>query len=112
MNDMQQEMFNALCKLSGEKVAQLFLDWLGLQVMDRDFREFLGNEGVMDELEDNDLDEDEDTEEETSDIEEQFLNFCAAYSRCVGCPFEDEDVYEGEECIDLYRQILEQSHED
>lgn len=112
MNDMQQEMFNALCKLSGEKVAQLFLDWLGLQVMDRGFREFLGDEGVMDELEDNDMDEDEGAEEETSDIKERFLDFCSNYYRCEGCPFEDEDGYDDKECIDLYRQMLEQSHED
>lgn len=60
MNDMQMEMWDALCELSGEEVARLFTDYHGNQLLDDGFRAFLGEEGVMPEVED----EEEDDEDE------------------------------------------------
>ena len=57
MNDMQMEMWNALCELSGEEVARLFTDYYGNQLLDDGFRAFLGEEGVMPEIDDEDEDE-------------------------------------------------------
>ena len=108
MNDMQQEMYNALCKLSGEEVARLFLDWLGLQVMDADFREFLGNEGVMDEY----VEEDHDEEEDEKEDEEEFFEFCNQFSDCIGCPFEFVPLDSNEECQERYFKMKEDQHED
>ena len=115
MNEMQEEMYHELCKLSGEQVTDLFLDWLGLQVLDKDFREFLGKEGYMDELpDDEDEDEDEDeeeTEEEPDEDEcqppEGFEKFCydGFGTSCVGCPFENIN---GADCEDLYRKMMEE----
>ena len=45
MDEMQIEIYNALCRLSGEEVTDLFLNWLGNQVIDEDFAEFFQNEG-------------------------------------------------------------------
>ena len=106
MNDMQQEMYNAFCKLPGDEVARLFLDWLGLQVMDIGFREFLGNEGVMDEYVEEALDK------EGDDDEEEFFEFCNQFSDCIGCPFEfvTLDSYEG--CEGRYFQMKKEQHED
>lgn len=58
MNDMQMEMWDALCELSGEEVARLFTDYHGTCLLSEEFRIFLGEEGVMPEVEEDD-DEDE-----------------------------------------------------
>ena len=50
MNDMQVEVWDFLCTLSGEDVARIFIDWNGWQIVDDDFREYLGNEGYMEEV--------------------------------------------------------------
>lgn len=47
MDDIQKEIYEALCQLSGEEVANLFTDWHGLQLLDEEFKEFLEDEGVM-----------------------------------------------------------------
>lgn len=47
MSETQTEIWNALCKLSGEEVANLFTDWHGLQLLDEEFKGFLEEEGVM-----------------------------------------------------------------
>ena len=60
MNDTQMEMWDALCELSGEEVARLFTDYHGNQLLDDGFRTFLGEEGVMPEVEDEEEDDDED----------------------------------------------------
>ena len=60
MNDMQMEMWDALCELSGEEVARMFTDYHGNQLLDEGFRTYLGEEGVMPEVED----EEEDDEDE------------------------------------------------
>lgn len=60
MNDMQMEMWDALCELSGEEVARMFTDYHGNQLLDDGFRTYLGEEGVMPEVED----EEEDDEDE------------------------------------------------
>ena len=101
MNDMQQKMYNALCKLSGEEVARLFLDWLGLQVMDADFRMFLGNEGVMDEYV-------EDAPSEEEDDNEEFYHFCGQFPGCTGCPFESKP---DDECEERFRQMKSDQYE-
>jgi hypothetical protein len=47
MSKTQREIWDALCKLSGEEVANLMTDWHGLQLLDEGFKEFLEDEGVM-----------------------------------------------------------------
>ena len=64
MNDMQMEMWDALCELSGEEVARLFTDYHGTCLLSEEFRTFLGEEGVMPEVEEDDEDEEDDDEEE------------------------------------------------
>ena len=43
----QREIWDALSELSGEQVLQLFTDWHGCQLLSKDFKEFLEDEGVM-----------------------------------------------------------------
>lgn len=57
MNDMQMEMWDALCELSGEEAARMFTDYYGNQLLDDGFRAFLGEVGVMPEIDDEDEDE-------------------------------------------------------
>ena len=45
----QMEVYNALASLDGEKVISLLTDYLGMQIIDEAFRQFLVDEGVMDE---------------------------------------------------------------
>lgn len=52
IDKMRDEMWDALCELSGEEVARLFTDYHGMCLLDYGFREFLGDEGIMDEMED------------------------------------------------------------
>lgn len=47
MDKYQKEIWEALCKLSGEQVLNLITDWHGLQLLDDDFKGFLEDEGVM-----------------------------------------------------------------
>ena len=47
LDKVQREIWNALCKLSGEQVANLFTDYYGCQLLTEDFKEFLEDEGVM-----------------------------------------------------------------
>lgn len=47
MSELQKEIWNALCELSGEEVARLFTDYHGNQILDEDFKGFLEDEGVM-----------------------------------------------------------------
>ena len=47
MWDYQEESWNALCELSGEKVANLLTDYYGLQLLDEGFRDFLEEEGYL-----------------------------------------------------------------
>lgn len=45
MDEVQQECFEILTEIEdGNQVVNLFLDWLGLQVLDEDFLEFLKEE--------------------------------------------------------------------
>ena len=64
MNDTQLEMWDALCELSGEEVARLFTDYHGTCLLSDGFRAFLGDEGVMPEIDDDDDDDDDDDEDE------------------------------------------------
>lgn len=66
MNDTQLEMWDALCELSGEDVARLFTDYHGTCLLNEGFRAFLGEEGVMPEVEEDE--EDEDDEEDEANI--------------------------------------------
>ena len=47
MNDIQTEIYDALCKLSGEEVVNLLTDWHGLQLLDEELKGFLEDEGVL-----------------------------------------------------------------
>lgn len=64
MNDMQMEMWDALCELSGEEVARLFIDYHGTCLLSDGFRAFLGDEGVMPEVDDEDDDDDDEDDED------------------------------------------------
>lgn len=64
MNDMQMEMWDALCELSGEEVARLFTCYHGTCLLCEDFRTFLGEEGVMPEVEDEEEEDDDEDEDE------------------------------------------------
>lgn len=77
MNQMQEEMWDALCELSGEEVLRLLTHWKGLQILDEEFREYLGEEGIMPEVE----------EEPDDDLEDDFDSFCCKYNSCRGCRF-------------------------
>lgn len=72
MNDMQMEMWDALCELSGEEVARLFTDYHGTCLLSEGFRTFLGEEGVMPEVEDEE--EDEDDEIDLPEVNEDDLD--------------------------------------
>lgn len=63
MNDIQMEMWDALCELSGEDVARLFIDYHGTCLLSEGFRAFLGEEGVMPEVEDDEEDEEDEEDE-------------------------------------------------
>ena len=83
MNDMQMEMWDALCELSGEEVARLFTDYHGNQLLDDGFRAFLGEEGVMQEVEEDD--EDEDDEIDLPEVNEDDLDENGElYCECCG----------------------------
>ena len=43
----QADIWYALCELSGEQVLNLLTDYHGLQLLSKDFKEFLEDEGVM-----------------------------------------------------------------
>ena len=83
MNDMQMEMWDALCELPGEEVARLFTDYHGNQLLDDGFRAFLGEEGVMPEVEDDD--EDDEDEIDLPEVNEDDLDENGElYCECCG----------------------------
>ena len=43
----QKEIWEALSQLSGEEVLNLITDWHGCYLLDKGFKEFLEDEGVM-----------------------------------------------------------------
>ena len=45
--EMQGEVWDTLCLLSGEDVASIFINYYGWQLVDEKFREYLGEEGYM-----------------------------------------------------------------
>lgn len=73
MDDRQEEMWDALCELSGEQVLRLMTDWHGLQLLDDEFRGFLIDEGVMPE------------DEPDDELEDDFDSFCCKHTACNGC---------------------------
>lgn len=48
MTQIQRRIYAILTRLSGEKVAQLMLDYHGNQLLDEGFGDFLVDEGVAD----------------------------------------------------------------
>ena len=72
MNDMQLEMWDALCELSGEEVARLFTDYHGTCLLSEGFRTFLGEEGAMPEVEDDE--EDDEDEIDLPEVNEDDLD--------------------------------------
>ena len=87
MNDMQMEMWDALCKLSGEEVARLFTDYHGTCLLSEEFRTFLGEDGVMPEVEEDEEDEEDDDEEEIDlpEVNEDDLDENGElYCKCCG----------------------------
>lgn len=49
MDEKQELMWDALCELDGETVARLFTDYHGTCLLDDGFREFLQDEGILEE---------------------------------------------------------------
>lgn len=49
MDERQQGMWDKLCRLDGETVARLLTDYHGTQLLSDGFREFLQNEGYLEE---------------------------------------------------------------
>lgn len=47
MDEIQVEIWDALCNLDGETVAILFANYYGNQLLTDDFREFMEDEGVI-----------------------------------------------------------------
>ena len=47
MDEIQGEIWDALCNLDGETVARLFTNYYGNQLLTDDFREFMEEEGNM-----------------------------------------------------------------
>lgn len=47
MDEIQGEIWDALCNLDGETVARLFTNYYGNQLLTDDFREFMEEEGVI-----------------------------------------------------------------
>lgn len=47
MSETQAEIYNKLCELGGEEVLNLITDYHGLQLLDKGFKEFLEDEGVL-----------------------------------------------------------------
>lgn len=47
MDKIQTEIWDALCELDGEQVAQLFTHYYGNQLLTKNFKEFLEDEGVI-----------------------------------------------------------------
>ena len=83
MSDLQLEIWNELCKLSGEEVARLFTNWLGDGILDEGFRTFLGTEGYMPEYKE---DEPEEEEEDDEVPINDFDTFCESFDCCLDCP--------------------------
>lgn len=104
MDEKQYRMWDALCGMEGETVAQLFTGYYGLQLLNDGFCEYLQDEGYM-EPDDEDEDEDEeipncengeidcDTCSESGNCDKQialehddFNKFCMANHYCDTCP--------------------------
>lgn len=47
LDEIQKDIWNALCELSSEEVLNLITDWHGCHLLNKDFKEFLEDEGVM-----------------------------------------------------------------
>lgn len=47
MTELQKEIYYKLCELDGEEVLNLITDYHGLQLLDKGFKEFLEEEGVL-----------------------------------------------------------------
>ena len=47
MDEIQGEIWDALCNLDGETAARLFTNYYGNQLLTADFREFMEDEGVI-----------------------------------------------------------------
>ncbi len=49
MDERQEQMYKVLCEMTGEQVAQVFLDYHGTCLLSDGFRKHLQVEGYMDE---------------------------------------------------------------
>lgn len=47
MTELQKKIWDRLCELDGEEVARLFTNYYGNQLLDKGFKEFLEDEGVL-----------------------------------------------------------------
>ena len=72
MDELQLKIYTALCKLDGEEVADLFTNYLGNQVLDEGFKDFLVDEGILDEEDDDDEENDDEDDEEEEEEDDEF----------------------------------------
>lgn len=63
-DNTQQEIYNILCKLSGEEVTNTITDFLGMQVLTDDFAKHLIDESLANESDFSELFEEEEEENE------------------------------------------------
>lgn len=48
-DERQMQVWNVLCEMDGETVARLLTGWNGMQLLDDAFREYLQDEGYLEE---------------------------------------------------------------
>ena len=103
MDDIQKHVWDKLCEMSGEQVAQAMCDYHGTQLIGEDFYRFLVEDGyIMDELRlvDNEDEEEEEDYEDDMDkqlkdalkyvrehIDMELVNRCILESMRMRCPF-------------------------
>lgn len=47
LDEFQKKIYSRLCELDGEEVINLITDYHGCQLLDKGFKEFLEDEGVL-----------------------------------------------------------------
>lgn len=66
----QERIWDCLCELDGETVAQLFTGWHGMQLLTEEFEEYLETEGYLEETGNKDEDEDDNDDDDDLIFEE------------------------------------------
>lgn len=64
MDELQQQIWDVLVNQDGETVARVFTGYHGMQLLAKEFAEYLVEEGIADISELSELDDDDEEEEE------------------------------------------------